>query len=213
MKVLVIGANGKIGKRLIKKLKQSPHNPVAMLRKEEQVAELNKKGIQTVLADLEGNFEHAFEGVNAVVFTAGSGGHTGADKTHLVDRLGAKKAVDMAVKHNLDRFIMVSAFGADYSSDKWPDSMRHYYEAKADADNHLMQTNLNYTIIKPGRLTDESGTNNISIGVDVGQEKGSIPRADVATVIEKIITKDNTFKNAYELVSGETSIDRALSTL
>lgn len=213
MKVLVIGANGKIGSRLVKKLKQSPHHVVAMLRKEEQVAEYKKKGVESVLGDLERDFDHAYQGVNAVIFTAGSGGHTGQDKTHLVDRLGAKRAIDTAVKHNIQRFIMVSAFGADDSPTKWPDSMRHYYEAKADADKYLMQTQLNYTILKPGKLTDDPGTNNISIAVDLEQEPGSIPRADVATVLEKIVAKENTFKNTYELLSGDTAIDRALSAL
>ena len=74
--------------------------------------------IDTVVADLESEFEHAYDGINAVVFTAGSGGHTGPDKTHLVDRLGAKKAIDLAVKNNMDQFIMVSALGADYSPEK-----------------------------------------------------------------------------------------------
>ena len=213
MKVLVIGANGKIGGQLIQKMKSSPHNPVAMLRKQEQVDKMKDSGVETVLADLEKDFDHAFKGINAVVFAAGSGAHTGKDKTHLVDRLGAKKAIDLAVKNKVERFVMVSAFGADFSPNEWPESMAHYYEAKADADKHLMQTTLNYTILKPGRLLDESGTGNIEIGEKIGQRGGSIPRIDVATVIQKILDHEKTFKKSLELLSGNTPIDQALDAL
>lgn len=213
MKVLIIGANGKIGQKLAKKLKSSNHHPVAMVRKKDQVSQFETMNIDTVVADLESEFEHAYDGINAVVFTAGSGGHTGPDKTHLVDRLGAKKAIDLAVKNNVDQFIMVSALGADYSPEKWPESMKHYYEAKADADKHLMQTSLNYTILKPGRLTDEDGSNNILIGDEIDQTNREIPRTDVATVIEKSIGNASTYKKSLEVLTGDTPIDQAINSL
>ncbi|WP_421764371.1 SDR family oxidoreductase [Ekhidna sp.] len=213
MNVLIIGANGKIGTILANKLNGTPHQPVAMVRKEEQQKSFENKGIQTVLADLEKDFSHAFKGVNAVVFTAGSGTKTGKDKTHLIDRVGAKKAVDLAVKHRVDRFIMVSAFGADANADEWPESMVHYYEAKADADKHLMQSDLNYTILMPGSLTDENGTNTIEIGNKISQRGGSISRTDVATVIQKTLDNHNLIGRNLELLSGDTPIDDALSKI
>ncbi|WP_170148033.1 SDR family oxidoreductase [Marinoscillum furvescens] len=213
MKILIIGANGKIGQRLTKKLKNTSHPPRAMYRDEVQVAEAKAAGIDAVYGDLEKDFEHAFDGVEAVVFTAGSGAHTGQDKTHLVDRIGAKKAIDTAVKKHVMRFIMVSAYGADASPDQWPDSMKHYYEAKADADKHLLQTQLDFTILKPGRLTDDPGTNNIAIGDDLNREKGTIPRADVATVIEKCLSAPQTIRRSLELLSGDDPIDKALASL
>ncbi|WP_420575881.1 SDR family oxidoreductase [Ekhidna sp.] len=213
MNVLIIGANGKIGTILSKKLKDTPHQPIAMVRKEEQQKSFKDKDIDTVLADLEKDFDHAFDGVDAVVFTAGSGAHTGKDKTHLVDRLGAKKAIDLAVKHKVDRFVMVSVFGADASPDQWPASMAHYYEAKADADKHLMQSGLNYTILMPGRLTDDNGTNNVEIGEKISQRGGSITRTDVATVVRKSLDHEKTFGKNLELLSGEMPIDEALGQL
>lgn len=213
MKVLIIGANGKIGHRLVQKLKNTPQQPVAMLRKQEQVEALSGQEVETVLADLEEDFGHAYEGVNAVIFTAGSGAHTGKDKTHLIDRLGAKKAIDLAVQHKVDRFIMISAFGADFSPTEWPESMTHYYEAKADADTHLMQSSLNYTILKPGRLTDETGTNNIEIGERIAQRSGSISRDDVASVAQKCLSHEKTYRMTLELLSGSTPIDEALDQL
>lgn len=213
MNVLIIGANGKIGTTLSKKLKGTPHKPIAMVRKEEQQITFENQGIKTTLADLEKDFDHAFDNVDAVVFTAGSSAHTSKDKTHLVDRVGAKRAIDLAVRHKVDRFVMVSAFGADANSEEWPDSMAHYYEAKADADKHLMQSGLNYTILMPGRLTDENGTNNVEIGEKINQRKGSISRTDVATVIQKALDNENVYGKNLELLNGDTPIDKALENL
>ncbi|WP_258097103.1 SDR family oxidoreductase [Marinoscillum pacificum] len=213
MKVLIIGANGQIGQILAHKLKKSNLHPVAMVRKAEQVDQFKSKDIETVVADLEEDFEYAYDGINAVVFAAGSGGHTGPDKTHLVDRLGAKKAIDLAVKKKVKHFTIVSALGADYNPSEWPDSMKHYYEAKADADKHLMQSGLNFTIVKPGRLTNDPGTNNITLGAEITKESDSIPRTDVATVLEKVIANQKAMNHSLELLSGSTPIDKAVEAL
>lgn len=213
MNVLVIGASGKIGSILTKKLKGTPHQPTAMVRKEEQIKFFEGQGVSTVLADLEKDFDHAFEGVNAVVFTAGSGAHTGQEKTHLIDRIGAKKAIDLAIKHKVNRFILVSVLGADASPQEWPESMTYYYEAKADADKHLMQSALNYTILRPGRLTDENGTNNVLLGEKISHKDGSISRTDVATVIQKVLGHEQTYGKSLELLNGNTPIDKALDEI
>lgn len=211
MKVLIIGANGKIGQILAEKLNKSDAQPIAMIRKQEQEEKFTKQGIATVLADLEQDFGHAFEGIDVVVFSAGSGAHTGKEKTHLVDQEGAKKAIDLAVKNNIKHFVMVSALGADYSSDQWPEHMKHYYEAKADADQYLMQSGINYTIIKPGRLTDEEGNGSIEIGKRISKEINTIPRKDVATVITKVVSQGLFPNQSLELLSGHTPIDQALA--
>ncbi|MEQ8240871.1 MAG: SDR family oxidoreductase [Cyclobacteriaceae bacterium] len=213
MKTLIIGANGQIGSILAAKLKKSNHSPVLMLRTEKQIEEYKNRGYDTVLGDLEKDFGHAFEGVEAVVFTAGSGAHTGDDKTHLIDRVGAKKAVDEAIKHKAKRFIMVSAFGADMDSSQWPASMSTYYAAKADADKYLLQTNLDYTILLPGKLTNESGTGNVMLGDKLEQRSGSIPRADVASVITHIIDAKQTYGEALELLSGEVPVNAAIKSI
>lgn len=214
MKVLVIGAHGQIGNKLVHKLKSSTHNPLAMVREEKQAKEFKDAGIEAVVADLEGDFEHAFtHNVDAVVFAAGSGPDTGADKTHLIDRLGAKKSVDFAIKNKIPRFILVSAMGADYKPTEWPKEMVTYYEAKADADKHLIQSNLDWTIILPGELSDEAGTNNVQLGSKLEQRTGKIPRVDVATVLEKVLDKENTYQKALELLSGKTPIDDAVEAI
>ena len=213
MKVLVIGANGKVGRKVVDRLLISNHQPVAMVRKKEQSTRFHELGSEVVLADLEEDIDHAFRNIDAVVFTAGSGGHTGKDKTELVDRMGAIKAIDAAVKHKVNRFIMVSAFGADYEPQEWSEGMVHYYQAKAVADRYLMQTDLNYTILKPGKLTDDIPTSEIEIGERTSKRSGSITRGDVAETIVKILECSASVGKSFELLQGETSIEKALAEL
>lgn len=127
MKVLVIGANGQIGQLIVENLQAADgFSPVAMVRKEEQKAGLKEKGITSVLADLEGPVEDltkAMKGCDAVVFTAGSGGKTGADKTLLIDLDGAVKCVEAAEAANVKRFVMISALQAN-NRENWNDALR-----------------------------------------------------------------------------------------
>lgn len=213
MKVLVIGANGKVGRKVVSRLLISSHSPIAMVRNKDQITHFQEMGAEVVLADLEEDISHAFNGIDAVIFTAGSGGHTGKDKTELVDRMGAIKAIDEAIKHKVKRFIMVSAFGADFDPDEWDEGMVHYYQAKSVADRYLMDTDLNYTILKPGRLTDDIPTNDIEIAERTKNRGGSVTRGDVAETIVKILEVSSTGGKSYELLEGETSIEKALANL
>src|SRR5690625_2286539 len=113
MKVLVVGANGQIGHQVVEKLKDKGHDPVAMVRKEEQKEKFEEKGIGTILGDLQEDFSHAFEGVDTVVFAAGSGGDTGADMTIIIDQEGAIESMENAKEAGVDHFIIVSSMGAD----------------------------------------------------------------------------------------------------
>ncbi len=138
MKVLVIGSNGKIGKLLVKALADANHEPLAMIRKEEQKVELQALGGTPVLADLEGDISKAFESKpDVVVFTAGSGGHTGNDKTQKIDLKGAQKAIDEAKSQGVERFIMVSALGAN-KAEQAPEGLEYYMQAKSEADQYLV---------------------------------------------------------------------------
>ncbi|MBD1301100.1 NAD(P)H-binding protein, partial [Pseudomonas aeruginosa] len=122
MNVLVIGANGQIGKFLVQQLAQEgKHQVTAMIRKPEQADALEQLGASVVIGDLEGSVEDLAEAMkdhNAIVFTAGSGGSTGADKTLLIDLDGAVKTMEAAQQQGITRYILVSAFGAD-QREKW----------------------------------------------------------------------------------------------
>lgn len=214
MKVFVVGANGQIGKHLVKLLSADKEYTVkAMIRKEEQAEELKQLGAEPVLADLEGNTEaiaEAARGCDAVVFTAGSGGHTGADKTILIDLDGAVKTIEAAQQTGIRRFVMVSAIGAD-KREKWSDAIKHYHAAKHYADKALMASGLTYTIIRPGGLVNSAGTGKIIAKEEL--DRGEIPREDVAAVIAAALQEPNTYNRGFDLISGNRDITEALKSL
>ncbi|TCI21386.1 SDR family oxidoreductase [Exiguobacterium sp. SL-10] len=211
MNVFVIGANGQIGKQLMERLhEEGKHQVTAMVRKQEQLDDFKSKGYQAVLGDLEGDvssLEQAMSGMDVVVFAAGSGGSTGADKTLLIDLDGAAKSIEAAQANgNVKQFVMVSALKAEDRS-AWPEEMKPYYVAKHHADRLLEESGLTYTIVRPGALTDDAGTDNVKVG-DV--DTGEVPRADVAAFLAHVIGHDNAKNKAIDLVKGDTSIKDTL---
>ncbi|WP_431086642.1 SDR family oxidoreductase [Paenibacillus sp. 8b26] len=211
MKVLVVGSNGQIGQRLIQLLKENKEHTVrAMVRKKEQADAYEKQGIETVLADLEGTVDsitEAAKGCDAIVFTAGSGGKTGDDKTLLIDLDGAGKTIEAAEKAGIDRFIMVSAIQAN-NRENWHDNILPYYAAKHYADRVLESSRLTYTIIRPGILLNEPGTGKVSAAENITY--GSIPREDVAHAILAALDEKHTYKRAFDLITGDDLIADAL---
>ncbi|MTD29745.1 SDR family oxidoreductase [Planomicrobium sp. YIM 101495] len=214
MNVLIIGANGKIGKLFTKLLVENDaFTPKAMVRKQEQISFFDDLGAASVLTSLEGNVSdiaEAMKDCDAVVFTAGSGAATGADKTLLIDLDGAAKAVEAAEQMKVKRFIMVSAINAD-KRETWSESMAPYYVAKHHADRLLRASSLDYTIVRPGLLTDEAGNGNIALAKEL--EAGAIPREDVARVLLSVLQQDKTIKQTFDIVSGDTPIDKAIANL
>lgn len=207
MKVLVIGANGQVGHQLVEKLKDKGHQPVAMVRKEEQVEKFKEKGIDTVLGDLQKDFSHVFEGVDSVVFAAGSGGDTGADMTLLIDQEGAIESVDNAEKAGVKHFVMLSSMGAD--APKEAEQMQHYLYAKHRADEHLKASGLDFTILRPGMLTNDSGTGKVRL-FEGGTEIAEIPREDVANVLAHIVDTNKPEGKTYYLHEGDTPVEDTL---
>lgn len=215
MKVLVIGANGQIGKHLVRLLHDSDEHTVkAMVRKEEQIESMGNNGIDAVLANLEGSVDaitEAAKGADAIVFTAGSGGSTGADKTLLIDLDGAVKSMEAAEKAGVNRFVLVSAYQA-HNRDSWKDSpIKPYMVAKHYADKMLEASSLNYTIIRPGGLLNEPATDLVRIAENI--ESGSIPREDVAKVIVASLTEESTYRKGFDLMSGDTPVSEAVKGL
>ncbi|MBS8264135.1 SDR family NAD(P)-dependent oxidoreductase [Mesobacillus boroniphilus] len=214
MKVLVVGANGQIGKQLVDLLNESSEHEVrAMLREPEQTPEFEDKGVETTIASLEGTVEDiasAAKGCDAIVFAAGSGGHTGLDKTLLVDLDGAVKTVEAAEQVGIGRFIMVSALQA-HKRENWSEVIKPYYVAKHYADRALLQSSLNYTIIRPGGLLNEPGTGKVQIAENL--KTGTIPRVDVAKTILACLNEESAFKKSFDLISGDMDIAEAIRSI
>lgn len=214
MNVFVVGANGQIGQHLVRLLKESERHTVrAMVRKEEQAESLRQSDVDVAVRDLEGRVDEiadAAKGCDAVVFTAGSGGHTGADKTLLVDLDGAVKTMEAAEKAGIQRFVMVSALQA-HRRENWNERIKHYYVAKHYADKMLERTGLTYTIVRPGGLLNKPGTGRISAAENLG--RGTVPREDVARTILAALDEKSTYYRGFDLISGDTPIPEALKSI
>jgi uncharacterized protein YbjT (DUF2867 family) len=214
MNVLVIGANGQVGQNIVNLLHSNKyHSLKAMVRKQEQADELASRGIESEVASLEDSIEvisEAMKGSDAVIFAAGSGGSTGSDKTLLVDLDGAVKTIEAAEKLGVKRYVMISALQA-HNRENWHESLLPYYAAKHYADKLLEVSKLDYTIVRPGGLLNEPGRGKVSIAENLGS--GSISREDVAQVVVSSLTKENTIRRSFDLISGEDEISKAIDSL
>ena len=211
MKVLIAGANGKIGRRLIPHLVADNIQVRAMVRDLSQKADLETLGAHEVVeADLEGDCRQALEGQDAVIFTAGSGPHTGPEKTIDVDQNGAISLIDQAKELGVGRFIMVSSMRADDPA-SGPEKLRHYFAAKGKADDHLRASGLNYTIVRPGRLTEEPPLEKVEIAEKL-KDFGDISREDVAKVLSET-ARAELGNREFDVIAGPTPIREALSKL
>ncbi len=209
MKVLVIGANGNTGRRVIKRLKEGRHEPLAMIRDTKQRATFDDLGVPTVLADLEYPIDHAIVGCAAVIFAAGSGGHTGKDKTVLIDHIGAIRSMVTAQVHGARRYIMLSSINADLESQS---KIAHYHKAKGHADNHLRETDLDYTIVCPGGLRDDPGNGRVSVSAEC-HLTGVTTRDNLAAALVGCLDIDSTIGKTFSLLEGETPLEEALRSI
>lgn len=186
MNVLVAGATGKTGIRLVHELASRGHHPIALVRDTSDTGSL-PADTQLRRGDLTELDDDVCEGCEAVVFAAGSGGSTGPEMTDAVDRDGARRLIDLAVKSNVRRFVMLSSIGAGNPD---PDSdLAHYLQAKHDADEHLKASGLTYAILRPVSLTEEDGTRDMRFGDDV-EADAEAARGDVASVLADAVDAD-----------------------
>ena len=216
MKVLVVGANGQIGKHLVSFIQKSDDlQAKAMIRKEEQASYFKELGADTAIVDLEGEIDdiaEAAEDVDAVVFTAGSGPKTGKDKTIMVDLDGAVKTIEATKKAGVKRFVMVSSFDTTRKAiQEAPESFAPYVAAKHYADEWLKDTDLDYTIVHPGGLTNDEATGKVTVGMS--GELGKVPREDVAQTIFATLKDDATIGKEFEVISGETPVEEAVKSV
>lgn len=207
MDVLIAGSHGGVGQHITELLAESEHTAHAMVRTESRVSEMEDEyGVDVVVADLTGDVSHAVEGVDAVIFAAGSSG----EDVEGVDRDGAIRLIDEAEEQSVERFVMLSSINADRPKES-PEGLRPYLEAKLAADEHLQGSELLYTIVRPGALTDEPATGTIEVARRV--ERGEITREDVARTLVAALDVETTHGKTFELIEGEEPIEDALESL
>lgn len=215
MKVLVVGAHGRTGQRVVRRLaSDTAHEPLAMVRRIEQKQPFDELGVPTVLGDLEYPIDHAVRGCDAVIFAAGSGGKTGKDKTVLIDHIGAIRSMVTASVQGATRYVMLSALNKDPASES---RISHYHRAKAHADAFLKTMHevmpdhppLQWTIICPGGLTDEPGTGRVTVSPEIHQ-KAQTSRDNLAAALVASLDEPATINKEFALIEGETPLADAL---
>src|SRR3954468_4490395 len=190
MRVAIVGGHGQVALQLHPVLVRAGHQPVALVRGDGYRSELESLGAEVRLLDIENEdadaFAEAFAGCDAVVFAAGGGPDGNIERKRTVDLEGSLKSIEGAGQAGIRRFVQVSAIGVDEplpadTGEVW----RAYVEAKRDADAALRESDLDWTILRPGRLTDDPATGLVTIGPDV--LRGDVTRADVAAVVAAVI--------------------------
>jgi uncharacterized protein YbjT (DUF2867 family) len=212
MDILVAGGHGQVGQRLLRLLAEGGHRGRGLIRNPDHVADLERLGASPILCDLEHDDPRPhLGGADAIVFAAGAGPGSGPERKRTVDLGAAVKLIDAASELGVARYVMVSAMGTeDVEHASGP--MRPYLQAKAEADEALRTSGLDWTIVCPGRLTDEPGSGRVDARTALGR-RGEIPRDDVALVVLEVLQAPNTIRTQFELLAGDTPAREAVRAL
>jgi uncharacterized protein YbjT (DUF2867 family) len=216
MRVVIAGGHGQIALRLTRLLAGRGDDVVGLVRNPDHVADVRAAGGDAVVIDLENaaaeEVAAAITGADAVVFAAGAGPGSGVARKDTVDRAASVLLADAALAAGVRRYLQVSAMGLDRADDPGMDEVfGAYLRAKAAADDDLMSRDLEWTVLKPGRLTDDPGTGTVTLAPSV--PRGAVTRDDVATVLVGLLDRPSTAGRALELVGGDVPIDAALADL
>ncbi len=212
MDVLIAGGHGQIARRLIRLLARDGHTARGLIRNPEHAADVEADGGDAVLCDLErDDVAPHVAGADAIVFAAGAGPGSGAERKRTVDLGAAVKCVEAAEALGVARFVIVSSIGAQ-APDAGPEAMRPYLHAKADADARVAASSLDWTIVRPGSLQDDPGTGLVDVSTELGR-RGPVPRDDVALVLAETLQAPGTIGLTFEVFSGDTQAREAVRSL
>lgn len=212
MDIFVAGAHGKVALHFERLASEAGHRVRGLARNPRHRDDIVSAGAEPLIADLETeSITDLVRGADVVVFAAGAGAGSGPERKRTVDLGGALKLIEAAEANGVSRYLMVSAIGANDPSG-WSEQMRPYYEAKAQADEALIAAGLDYTIVRPGGLTDDAGTGMVDIAPKL-ERSGRIARSDVAAVLLASLAEPNTVRKAFDLLQGGHPIADALRAL
>ncbi|WP_413601505.1 NAD(P)H-binding protein [Curtobacterium sp. Curtsp57] len=223
MKIAIAGGHGQIALLLARLITEAGHEAIGIVRNPAHVSDVEQTGAAAIVADLEqlddDQLALRLRGVDAVVFAAGAGPGSGAERKLSVDRDAAALLADAAERAGIDRYVMVSAMAADTYDPELAivpakdDAavFQVYLRAKAEADADLRARNMRWTIVRPGGLLDTPPQGTIAVGSTV--PRGSIPRADVAAVVLHALLDDTAVGVQFEVTSGNTPIPAALAAI
>lgn len=210
-KVLIIGGHGRVALQLERTLVERGDTVDAVIRNPEHAGDVARAGANPVIADVEtldvDDLAEVIAGHDAIVWSAGAGGGDPA-RTRAVDHDAAVRSMEAAERAGVRRYVMVSYFGSRTDHRVPADSaFRHYADAKADADERLRASGLDYTILGPSTLSDGPGTGAIDAS---GESSGDVDRADVAAVAAAALAEPATVGRTIRFNRGGTPIADAL---
>lgn len=215
MQVVIAGGHGQIALHLTSRLSETGDEVVGLIRNPDHAGDVESRGGTARVADLEASraqelAEH-LAGADAVVFAAGAGPGSGAARKLTVDRDAAVLLIEACRLAGVRRYVMVSAINADRFDPESEDVFQVYLRAKSEADRALRESELDWTIVRPGLLTDDEPTGHVQAGADV--DRAEIPRADVAAVLAECLRQPASIGRQFNVVSGDVPIETAIAGL
>ena len=214
-RIAVVGGHGKVALLLARQLGKDGHDVTSIVRNPDHIGDVEETGASAQVADVEklgvDEIADLLSGHDAVVWSAGAGGGD-ADRTFAVDRDAANRTVDAAEKANVRRFVMVSYLGAgqDHGVPK-DNSFYAYAQAKADADDHVRASTLDWTIVGPGKLTLDDPSGKITVVDGKPEGDADTSRANVALVVAEVLADPSTAGSTIEFTDGDTPVAEAIS--
>lgn len=213
--VFIVGGAGNVGRRLSQQLSQRGHRALALYRTPEQAGELASLGAVPVLGNLleldVPGLAALMAGSDVVVFSAGAGGKGGAEMTNAIDGRGLELAVAAAREANVRRFLLVSAFPEAGRGRQVSETFENYMAVKKQADVHLVDSGLDWVILRPGTLVDSAGTGRVRAGLAIPY--GNVPRDDVAATLLELVERPQVNRVIIELTEGDTPVGEAVAAL
>lgn len=222
MRVVIAGGHGQIALHLERLLSEHGDQPVGLIRNPDHAEDLAAAGAEAAVVDLETDtvrtLADVLAGADAAVFAAGAGPNSGTERKNTVDLGGAILLANACELAGVRRLVVISSIGTeradtmdDTDDSGEPNVMKVYLRAKAEADEFVRGTGLDWTVVRPGGLSDEPPTGRVTAAEHV--EPAQIPRADVAAVVFAVLRDDSTIGKQFEVVGGDTPIAEALSAL
>lgn len=214
MRIAIAGGHGKIALRLTQRLYARGDQVVSLIRNPDQADDIRDAGGEPAVCDLESasvdDVAEAIRGADAVVFAAGAGPGSGAERKLTMDRDGAIKLLAAAVGANALRYVIISSIGAENPPDD-DDVFSVYLRAKAEADAAVRGSDREWTIVRPGSLTDDPGTGRVRISTD--PFRGKVPREDVAAVVDAVLGEYPAIGKILYVNGGEDPVGQALAAI
>ncbi|MCW2761765.1 MAG: hypothetical protein JWR85_1966 [Marmoricola sp.] len=214
MRIVIAGGHGQIARQFGKLVTANGHQTVGMIRNPEHIPDLDGDGMGHALIDLENTdvdeMTEIVRGADAVVFAAGGGADGNAERKETVDKGAAIMLADAAEAAGVRRYLIVSAMGTEHADPDSDDVFQVYLRAKQAADDNLRDRDLDWTVVRPGRLTDDVPTGLVELGQ---LERGSVTRGDVAHVLAEALEAENTVRKTFDVLNGDQRIKDAVSKL